>query len=137
MTTAGQAARSLVASGEAAYVAGRLAKAGVTVTTGAAVSEIGDRFVVVSKNGRNEQRAVDAVVLVSSRIAAPAMDLQLVGRIRQVYVIGDALAPRTLSAATYEGQRFARLIGMSDAPATTDHALLMASDPSMAARPAA
>jgi len=136
VTTAVRAASALFASTEAAFIAARLRSAGVTVTSGAAVSEIGDHYVVVSMNGVTEQRAVDAVVLVTSRVAAPALDLELAGRVRQVYAIGDALAPRSLSAAVYEGQRFARLIGAPDAPATTDHALVTPSDPSMAARPA-
>jgi len=134
VTTAVQPARSLVLSNEAELIAGRLVKAGVVVTTSAAVSEIGDGFVVVTKDGRTERRAVDAVVLVGSRVAAPVPDVGLTGRVRQVYVIGDALAPRTLSAATYEGQRFARLIGKADAPASTDEALFAAGDTAMGAR---
>jgi 2,4-dienoyl-CoA reductase (NADPH2) len=137
VTTAGQVARSLVTSTEAPLIAARLRLAGVTVTTGAAVTQIGDGFVTISKDGRTEQRAVDAVVLVASRVAGPALDRELVGRVSQVYAIGDALAPRTLAAAIYEGQRLARLIGTADAPPTTDHALLMPGDPSMIARPAA
>jgi hypothetical protein len=40
--------------------------------------------------------AADAVVLVGSRVAAPALDHELTGRVGQVYVIGDALAPGRL-----------------------------------------
>jgi 2,4-dienoyl-CoA reductase-like NADH-dependent reductase (Old Yellow Enzyme family) len=136
VTSAVRPAGALVASNEAGFVAARLAGAGVTVTTGAAVSEIGERCVVAAKDGRSLRLAADAVVLVGSRVAAPALDEELIGRIGQVYVIGDALAPRTLSAAVYEGQRFARLIGAPEAPPTTDHALTRLGDPSMAPRPA-
>jgi NADPH-dependent 2,4-dienoyl-CoA reductase/sulfur reductase-like enzyme len=136
VTSALQAAGALVATTEAAFIAARLAGAGVTVTTGTAASEIGEGCVVLSRRGRTWRQGADAVVLVSSRLAAPTPDLELAGRLGQVYVIGDALAPRSLSAAAYEGQRFARLIGRPDAPATTDHALAAPGDPSMAARPA-
>jgi hypothetical protein len=111
--------------------------AGVEVVTGAAVSEIGDRHALIARNGLVERLSVDAVVLVGSRVATSTLDLELSGRVRQLYVIGDALAPRTLGAAAYEGQRFARLIGRPGAPATTDDALMAPGDPSMAARPAA
>jgi 2,4-dienoyl-CoA reductase-like NADH-dependent reductase (Old Yellow Enzyme family) len=137
VTTAVQVARSLVASGEAALIADRLRLAGVEVVTGAAVSEIGDRHALIARNGLVERLSVDAVVLVGSRVATSTLDLELSGRVRQLYVIGDALAPRTLGAAAYEGQRFARLIGRPGAPATTDDALMAPGDPSMAARPAA
>ena len=136
-TTAVQVARSLVSSAEAEPIHARLVTAGVTVTTRAEITEIGDGFVEISKDGRVEHRAVDAVVLANSRVAGPALDRELAGRVAQVYAIGDALAPRSLAAAMYEGQRFARLIGLSDAASTTDNALLMPGDPSMAARPAA
>jgi hypothetical protein len=138
VTSALHAARSLAGLfGEAPLIAERLRQAGVTVTTGAAVTAIGERSVSLSKNGRMEERAVDAVVLACSRLAAPTIEASLVGRVAQVYVIGDALAPRSLAAATYEGQRFARLIGTPGAPPTTDHALALPPDRSMAPRPAA
>ena len=48
---------------------------------------------------------------------------QLEGEGIQVYLIGDALAPRSLFTATYEGQRFARMIGERSVPQTTSDAL--------------
>jgi NADPH-dependent 2,4-dienoyl-CoA reductase/sulfur reductase-like enzyme len=137
VTPAIQAARSLAASGEAAVIAERLARSGVTLVMGAAISEIGEGRVLISRGGRTEPQAADAVVLVGSRVPAPTPDLDLLARVPQVYVIGDALAPRTLASATYEGQRFARLIGRPGAPPTSDHALAALGDVSMGPRPAA
>jgi 2,4-dienoyl-CoA reductase-like NADH-dependent reductase (Old Yellow Enzyme family) len=137
VTSAAHPARSLAGLfGEAPLIAERLSQAGVAVTTGAAVTVIGERSVSLSKGGRTLERAVDAVVLACSRVAAPTIEASLVERVAQVYVIGDALAPRSLAAATYEGQRFARLIGTPGAPATTDHALALPPDRSMTPRPA-
>jgi 2,4-dienoyl-CoA reductase-like NADH-dependent reductase (Old Yellow Enzyme family) len=137
VTSALQAARSLVLSREAEHISARLQAAGVTTTTRTAVREIGDRCVVLSAGGSTQTLVADAVVLVTSRVAGQALDQELVGRVAQVFAIGDALAPRTLAAAAYEGQRFARLVGAAGAPATSDEAMLAPGDPSMAPRPAA
>jgi hypothetical protein len=50
------------------------------------------------------------------------------GRVPYVYIVGDALAPRLLREATYEGHRFARVIGEDDAPASVEDELFRADE---------
>ncbi len=66
---------------------------------------------------------VDAVVLASTRTPQAALGKELAGRVAQLYVVGDALAPRDLRSATYEGHRFARMVGEENVPRTTGEAL--------------
>jgi hypothetical protein len=46
------------------------------------------------------------------------LDDALAGKVGFVYIIGGALAPRSLKEATYEAHRFARAIGEPDMPKT-------------------
>ncbi len=66
--------------------------------------------------GEERELPVDAVVLATGRVPSSALSTQLAGKVRQLFVIGDALSARPLAAATYEGQKFARLIGEAGAP---------------------
>jgi pyruvate/2-oxoglutarate dehydrogenase complex dihydrolipoamide dehydrogenase (E3) component len=62
------------------------------------------------------------VVLATSR--KPVTDLEdLTTKLPYVYLVGDAMAPRTLREATYEGYRFGRLIGDPGMPATVIESL--------------
>lgn len=73
---------------------------------------------------REQMREVDAVVLLTMRRAqGRALERELIGKVEQVYSIGDAAAPRGLFEAVYDGQRFGRLAGESNAPRTTSEAL--------------
>jgi 2,4-dienoyl-CoA reductase-like NADH-dependent reductase (Old Yellow Enzyme family)/NADPH-dependent 2,4-dienoyl-CoA reductase/sulfur reductase-like enzyme len=67
---------------------------------------------------------VDAVVLATGRRAnTPDLLAELEQFTPTTYAIGDALAPRGLVEATYEGHRFARLAGDDNAPTTMAQAL--------------
>lgn len=79
---------------------------------------------------------VDAAVLSTSRQPVDELARDLEGQVAQLFTIGDALAPRPLAAATYEGQKFARLIGETDAPATVPEAYFRADSPEMNPLPA-
>ena len=59
---------------------------------------------------------MDAVVLATSRRSTTTLGSELDGKVTQLFLAGDALAPRGLSEAFYEGQRFARYIGEPGAP---------------------
>jgi 2,4-dienoyl-CoA reductase-like NADH-dependent reductase (Old Yellow Enzyme family)/thioredoxin reductase len=96
-----------------------LQNAGVTVTTQTYIKEIGAGELTVFDVFTSEERQVDdvdAVVLATMRRPNDALVNELDGTVEQLFAIGDALAPRMLAAATYEGQRFARFIGEPDAP---------------------
>ncbi len=71
-----------------------------------------------------KRQGIDVVVLASMRKPAdPKLELELEDTAAAVYVIGDALAPRDLRAATYEAQYFGRLVGEPGAPSSTSEAM--------------
>jgi pyruvate/2-oxoglutarate dehydrogenase complex dihydrolipoamide dehydrogenase (E3) component len=101
------------------HVLGRLRAAGVAVSAGTFVRAIGDRRVTLLDvlGGPDREVEVDAVVLATMRRPEDALE-RLATTLPHVYLIGDALAPRGLREATYEGHRFGRVIGEPDMPAT-------------------
>lgn len=82
------------------------------------------------------QVAADGVVLVTAREPVSSLVTQLDGKVSQLFAIGDALSTRMLAAATYEGQMFARLIGVPGAPTTTGEAWFRADAPQTTLMPA-
>lgn len=78
----------------------------------------------------------DAVILVTGREPVDDVARALEYHVPQLFTVGDALAARMLAAATYEGQKFARLIGEPDAPNTITEAWFAPDDPAMALLPA-
>jgi NADPH-dependent 2,4-dienoyl-CoA reductase/sulfur reductase-like enzyme len=120
-----------------AYALPRLVAAGVRILAHRWVTEIGpDRVRLVDLTYRTEEtiEAVDEVVLATMR--QPVDVLSAVAReIPYAYVVGDALSPRGLREATYEGYRFGRVIGEADMPRTVTDELWDAPMPVL--RPAA
>jgi 2,4-dienoyl-CoA reductase (NADPH2) len=107
------------------YTMGRLATAGVVVTPLTFVREIAPGSVTVYGVVSGAERridGVDAVVLATQREALNPL-AELEGRVDYVYTIGDALAPRMLREATYEGYKFGRLIGEEGMPANVSEEL--------------
>jgi 2,4-dienoyl-CoA reductase-like NADH-dependent reductase (Old Yellow Enzyme family)/thioredoxin reductase len=103
------------------FVVSRLRKLGVRLRPLHTVSKIGDRTVTVADLGAEEFELVgdvDAVVLGTMRKPVDELADLLAERVEYVYPIGDALAPRSLKEATYEGHRFGRVIGESEMPET-------------------
>jgi len=72
---------------------------------------------------------VDAVVLATGRISIDAIARELEGKVEQLFTIGDALAVRPFATAAFEGQKFARLIGESNAPTSVSEAYFASDDP--------
>jgi dimethylamine/trimethylamine dehydrogenase len=92
----------------------RLRSAGVNITANAYIRAIGDRAVTVNDIYSDAERViadVDAVILSTGRIAVNDLERDLVGKVPQVFAIGDALAPRMWATASYEAHKFAREIG--------------------------
>ena len=111
----------LVDTQDAHFIIKRLLAAGVTFSPMTYIEEIGDRTVTVRNVHSGEQRKigeVDTVILSTGRLPANDLEKQLEGKVPQLFVIGDALAPRVWQTAAFEGQKFARLIGEPDAPAS-------------------
>lgn len=122
-----------------AFVMPRLKRLGVRTTVTTFVQSIGEGRVTLFDILTNdtEVRDVDAVVLATMRRPVDGLAGHLRGRVPQVFTIGDALAPRMLFDATYEGQRFARFIGDEAAPRDTGEALFTPSAAAFFPRPAA
>jgi hypothetical protein len=97
VTAQAQIASSLIATLESGFVIRALRDHGVVVTTGVRVQEIADHEIVLSALGTTETRTVDAVVLATRRLPESAAHAELQGVAPQVFVIGDALAPRGLA----------------------------------------
>ena len=128
----------LVDSFEARAVVQRMKRAGVRFMPTTWLRSIGDTEVTLYDvhTGEEHTQSVDAVVLSTGRVPQDRLARELEGQVAQLFTIGDALAARPLAAASYEGQKFARLIGESDAPATFCEAYFRPDDPALTPLPA-
>ena len=129
----------LVDNFEARAVVQRLKAAGVQFVPTTWVRRIGERAVTLYDIHTDEERVledVDAVVLSTGRVPLDGLARELEGRVAQLFTIGDALAARPLAAASYEGQKFARLVGEPGAPTTICEAFFRPDDPGATPFPA-
>jgi 2,4-dienoyl-CoA reductase-like NADH-dependent reductase (Old Yellow Enzyme family) len=103
---------------QAHYIGPRLRQAGVALALSSCVMKIDKGSATIRDLATGEDRVVpaDVVVLATMRDPVNALSDELAGKAEFVYTIGDALAPRGLREATYEGHRFARVIGEDDMP---------------------
>jgi NADPH-dependent 2,4-dienoyl-CoA reductase/sulfur reductase-like enzyme len=113
-----QVAANLTVYQGSAMIAARLQKAAVKVSTLNSLTQVGERSAtVIGPTG--EERLIDgldAIVMAAMRLPVDELQQQLEGRIEYLYVVGDALSPRRLREATYEGHRFGRVIGEASMP---------------------
>lgn len=124
---------------EGEAVARRLAGTGVTFVPATWVRSIGDRDLQLYDIHSGREWAmtdVGTVVLATGRMPVDGIAGELDGKVAQLFTIGDALGVRPLATAVYEGQKFARLIGEPNAPATTAQAWFTADDPGVYPAPA-
>ena len=120
-------------------LARRMAEAGITFIGAKWASAITDRSITlydVNGGPGSKLSDVDAVVLATGRISRDDLAIELEGRIPQLFVIGDALGVRPWATAAYEGQKFARLIGVPGAPSTIGQAFFRSDDPAIYPAPA-
>lgn len=113
--------QDLMYTGEVGFVVGRMKAAGITISTQTYLRSIDDHAVTLYDVFTEAERTitdVEAVVLATSRVPNDSLTDALEGKVMQLFTVGDALAPRPLASASFEGQKFARLIGESDAPTT-------------------
>jgi 2,4-dienoyl-CoA reductase-like NADH-dependent reductase (Old Yellow Enzyme family)/thioredoxin reductase len=128
----------LIDSFEARAVVQRMKGAGVRFLPTTWLRTIGDKSVTLYDVHTGEERTelVDAVVLSTGRVPQDQLAHELEDKVAQLFTIGDALAARPLATASYEGQKFARLIGEPDAPTTFSEAYFRADDPAFTPLPA-
>lgn len=62
------------------------------------------------KNGEEYFLTVDTVVLAAGLMPVRELAAQLAGKVSEIYIIGDALEPRNIASAIYEGAAVARKI---------------------------
>jgi dimethylglycine catabolism A len=110
----------VVDSFESRSIIQRLKAAGVRFIPTTWLRRIGDRSVTLydTYSGVEQTLPADAVLLATARIPVCDLAAQLSGKVKQLFLVGDALGVRPLASATYEGQKFARLIGEAGAPRT-------------------
>jgi 2,4-dienoyl-CoA reductase-like NADH-dependent reductase (Old Yellow Enzyme family)/thioredoxin reductase len=90
----------------------RLMVKGVTVTRCAKLVGVADGGAEIEQTFTRERRLLPAtsVVLACGLVPHDALARQLAGRIKEIHVIGDALAPRRIMHATLEGARIGQAI---------------------------
>jgi 2,4-dienoyl-CoA reductase-like NADH-dependent reductase (Old Yellow Enzyme family)/thioredoxin reductase len=82
----------------------RLARYRVEIKTSTTVKEITDSGVVVTKDGKEETIPdVDQVIVATGPRSADDLVNKIKGKVREMYVIGDAKKPRSAFEATREG----------------------------------
>ncbi|MGA5299679.1 FAD-dependent oxidoreductase [Nucisporomicrobium flavum] len=131
---------ALIFDGHLPLILQRLAQLGVRLRTRTHLRRIDPGTVTLYDVFTDEEETlpgVSAVVMATMRKPRAGLADLLAGAAGQVFLVGDALAPRGLAEATFEGQQFARLIGEADAPRTTMGQLLRPIAAEAFARPAA
>lgn len=88
----------------------RLRSKGVTMITSVSYQEINDRGVVLTREGERDTVEADTVVLAAG--ASPNNELYraLEGKVQELYLIGDAVEPRSILEAVAEGARVGRAL---------------------------
>jgi len=113
------ASSRLVDTQDAHFITKRILAAGVTFTPMTYVERIDGHEVTlrnVHSGEEHTREGVDSVILATGRLPVNGLESELEGRVGQLFVIGDALAPRVWATASFEGHKFARLIGEACAP---------------------
>lgn len=91
----------------------RLAKKGVTCTPDIAVLEIQGTLVKglnVYSNEMIDFKGYDTVVMAAGNMANDALYFSLKGKVKEIYRIGDCVAPRKTDMAIVEGHRVGRML---------------------------
>jgi len=91
----------------------RLLTKGVIFTPNSWVKEIGDRSVTIFNLPTNEERVIqpiDHVILATGNEANAEIYFALKSKVKEIYRVGDCLAPRKTIDAVYEGHIVGRKI---------------------------
>jgi dimethylamine/trimethylamine dehydrogenase len=120
VTPAPRASEWTVNTMEQERIQRRLLEAGVAVATSRALTGAAPGTVRTAcvYTGREDERACDALVLVTARLPEDALAAELLARpeakLLSVRPIGDALAPGTIAAAVWDGRRYAEELDAPD-----------------------
>ena len=80
-----------------------LAKTGIAIHTGTKLLSIGDGSITVENNGDQSSLECDSIILAIGFRPNSGLAEQLTGRVKNVVKIGDAVAPRKVLDAVWEG----------------------------------
>ncbi len=86
-----------------------MAECGAQVTCSAKVTKITDQGLEYEKDGKTNFIEADHIVIASGFRPNNALEDQLWGKVKDVRMIGDAVAPRKIITAVSEGYHYARL----------------------------
>ncbi|KOF01193.1 hypothetical protein W7K_00670 [Stenotrophomonas geniculata N1] len=105
---------------EMVHVVNSMNEAGIEIVVGTAIASIGPSSVKVSRllDGRENEMAADAVVLVTGQLSEDELYHQLIakrdgGLLRSVERIGDCLGAGQIAQATYDGRKAGMRYGTS------------------------
>jgi mycofactocin system FadH/OYE family oxidoreductase 2 len=96
-----------------AFVLSRLYTKGVTLTNSMQIKAVRENTVVATNILTRQERTieeVDTVVLALGSAANDSLYKALKGKVRELYVIGQALAPRKMLESTLDGLRVGRMV---------------------------
>ena len=88
-------------------------KKGVTFSTTTGIKGIQDSKVIVFDVYSDEERTiedVDTIVLAMSKISNDGLYFALKDKVKELYRIGDCVAPRKIDKAIYDGNKVGRLL---------------------------
>lgn len=103
----------LVSTYEQPLLYARLIRRGVSITPYTGVRKIEGRTVIAFNVYTNEDRVledVDTIVLAMGNIADNALYRALKGKVKEVYPVGDCVAPRRIITAIWEGHQAGRAL---------------------------
>jgi len=96
-----------------AFVLSRLDRKGVVVTNSMRIKAVQENTVVAINHLTRQERTieeVDSVVLALGSVANDSLYKALKGKVRELYVVGQALAPRKMLDSTLDGLRVGRMV---------------------------
>jgi 2,4-dienoyl-CoA reductase-like NADH-dependent reductase (Old Yellow Enzyme family)/thioredoxin reductase len=86
----------------------RLREKGVVMLTSSKVCELGKGFALIEdRTGRRRLEGFDTIVIATGSAPDDTVYHRLKGKIAEIHVIGDAVRPREILDAVYEGERVA------------------------------
>jgi hypothetical protein len=106
------------------YVGPRMRCSGVRLLPNTSVVKIAEGGIELQNFSGVWSEPAETVVMATMRSPLNALVDTLEQCVEYVYPIGDALSPRSLIEATYEGHRFAHVVGEPDMPKTVIDALM-------------
>ena len=89
---------------------------GIRLTPNHFLASLGPNSATIMNNYTGQPRQIEGIalaVMATPQTANDALYHQLVGKVQQLYRIGDCLAPRRVENAILDGERAARALGLT------------------------